>query len=78
MKIVSKNQLKLAALENRLAALDPRSVLSRGYSITTNARTGTVVAAASDVRSGDRLTTELAKGQKIYSRVEEAENGKKE
>jgi exodeoxyribonuclease VII large subunit len=78
MKIVSKNQLKLAALENRLAALDPRSVLSRGYSITTNARTGTVVAAKSDVRSGDRLTTELAKGQKIYSRVEEAENGKKE
>ena len=78
MKIVSKNQLKLAALENRLAALDPRSVLSRGYSITTNARTGTVVAAASDVCSGDRLTTELAKGQKIYSRVEEAENGKEE
>jgi hypothetical protein len=37
-----------------------------------------VVAAKSDVRSGDRLTTELAKGQKIYSRVEEAENGKKE
>ena len=38
MKILSKNQLKLAALENRLAALDPRSVLNRGYSITTNAR----------------------------------------
>jgi exodeoxyribonuclease VII large subunit len=71
MKILSKNQLKLAALENRLAALDPRSVLNRGYSITTNARTGGVVATIDDVTTGDPLTTELAKGQKIHSRVEE-------
>lgn len=70
MKILSKNQLKLAALENRLAALDPRSVLNRGYSITMNERTGGVVAVIDDVRTGDRLTTELAKGQ-IHSRVEE-------
>ena len=70
MKILSKNQLKLAALENRLAALDPRSVLNRGYSITMNERTGGVVAAIDDVRVGDPLTTELAKGQ-IHSRVEQ-------
>jgi len=70
MKILSKNQLKLAALENRLAALDPRSVLNRGYSITMNERTGGVVAAIDDVRVGDPLRTELAKGQ-IFSRVEE-------
>ncbi|MHC4771229.1 MAG: exodeoxyribonuclease VII large subunit [Planctomycetota bacterium] len=71
VKILGKNQLKLTALENRLAALDPRSVLNRGYSITTNARTGGVVAVIDDVRTGDPLTTELAKGQKIHSRVEE-------
>jgi exodeoxyribonuclease VII large subunit len=70
MKILSKNQLKLAALENRLAALDPRSVLNRGYSITMNERTGGVVAVIDDVRVGDPLTTELAKGQ-IHSRVEQ-------
>jgi len=70
MKILSKNQLKLAALENRLAALDPRSVLNRGYSITMNERTGGVVAAIDDVRVGDPLRTELAKGQ-IHSRVEQ-------
>ena len=71
MKMLSKNQLKLAALENRLAALDPRSVLNRGYSITTNAHTGGVVAVIDDVKAGDRLTTELAKGHKIHSRVED-------
>jgi exodeoxyribonuclease VII large subunit len=70
LKILSKNQLKLAALENRLAALDPRSVLNRGYSITMNERTGGVVAEIDDVRVGDPLTTELAKGQ-IHSRVEQ-------
>jgi exodeoxyribonuclease VII large subunit len=53
-----------------VAALDPRSVLNRGYSITMNERTGGVVAAIDDVRVGDPLTTELAKGQ-IHSRVEQ-------
>ncbi len=73
MKILSKNQLKLAALENRLAALDPRSVLNRGYSITLNERTGAVVTEAGQVQIEDRLTTELAGGQKIRSRVEKIE-----
>ncbi|MHC5122699.1 MAG: exodeoxyribonuclease VII large subunit [Planctomycetota bacterium] len=74
MKILSKNQLKLAALENRLAALDPRSVLNRGYSITMNERTGGVVAAIEDVQIGDPLRTELAKGQ-LHSRVEKVLRG---
>lgn len=70
MKILNKNQLKLAALENRLAALDPRSVLNRGYSITMNERTGGVVTTIDDIQVGDPLMTELAKGQ-IHSRVEQ-------
>ena len=74
MKILSKNQLKLAALENRLAALDPRSVLNRGYSITMNERTGAVVAVIDDVKVGDPLRTELAKGQ-LHSRVEKVLRG---
>jgi exodeoxyribonuclease VII large subunit len=70
MKILSKNQLKLTALENRLSALNPRSVLNRGYSITVNERTGDVLTDAGQVQVDDRLTTELAKGQTIHSRVE--------
>jgi exodeoxyribonuclease VII large subunit len=77
VKILSKNQLKLTALENRLSALDPRSVLNRGYSMTVNERTGRLVTDITQVRPDDRLTTELAKGQKIHSRVEECENGTK-
>jgi len=74
VKILSKNQLKLTALENRLSALDPRSVLNRGYSITLNERTGGVVVDIKDVEIGDRIKTELAKSQKIHSRVEEVES----
>ena len=76
VKILNKNQLKLATLENKLVVLDPRSVLNRGYSITINERTGGVVTDSGRVQTDDRLTTELAKGQKIHSRVEEIENPK--
>jgi exodeoxyribonuclease VII large subunit len=72
-KILSKKQLQLTGLENRLRALDPRSVLGRGYSITLNERTGTLVTEGSDVQINDALTTELAKGRKIHSRVEKVE-----
>ncbi len=71
MKILSKNQLKLTALENTLQALNPRSVLNRGYSLTTNHRNGDLVTRLDQVRVGDRLITELANTQKIHSRVEE-------
>ncbi|MBL7215675.1 MAG: exodeoxyribonuclease VII large subunit [Phycisphaerae bacterium] len=76
VKVLSKNQLKLAALENKLTVLDPRSVLNRGYSLTMSERTGGVVTDVDQVQVNDRLTTELAKGQKIHSRVEETEGPK--
>ena len=69
VKILSRNQLKLAALENRLVALDPRSVLNRGYSITINEQTGELVTDAKAVRAGEMLRTELKNG-KIHSVVE--------
>ncbi|MHC4552819.1 MAG: exodeoxyribonuclease VII large subunit [Planctomycetota bacterium] len=73
VKILSKNQLKLAALENRLVALDPRSVLNRGYSITINERTGDVVTGVEAVQADDRLITEV-KGGKIHSVVDDVES----
>ena len=67
--VLSKKQLQLTAAANRLETLDPRSVLDRGYSITTNQRTGKVITAAADVRVGDTINTELARQTKIESEV---------
>ena len=67
-------QLRLAAAENRLAALDPCSVLARGYSITKNKRTGRVVLAATDVEYGDTMLTELADRNFIESQVKTRQN----
>ena len=46
----------------RLDLLNPYAVLTRGYSITTDAD-GHVVRSADAVKSGDRLTTRLAEGE---------------
>jgi exodeoxyribonuclease VII large subunit len=52
--------IQLTAQENRLAGLNPRAVLKRGYSITTLKQTGAVLKNASEVQMGDTLVTELA------------------
>jgi len=78
MKILSKNQLKLTALENTLQALNPRSVLNRGYSLTTNERNGDLVTKLDQIRVGDHLITELADEQKIHSCVEEIDAGRQD
>lgn len=68
-KALGKKNLQLAVAENRLQAMDPRSVLRRGYSITVSGRTGKVVTSPEDVREGDLIVTELADQQKIDSEV---------
>jgi len=67
--IVNNRRMQLTAQANRLTALNPKSVLQRGYSITTNKRTGLLVRTAEDVRPGDRLNTELASKNLIESEV---------
>ena len=52
-----------AHLQSRLRLLAPDNVLARGYSITTDAATGQVLRAASEVRSGQRLKTKLKSGE---------------
>ena len=59
----------LRQLEKRLHALGPQQVLARGYSITTDAASGTVVRNAALVKAGQKLKTRLAKGE-IFSRTE--------
>ncbi|MDH4096357.1 MAG: exodeoxyribonuclease VII large subunit [Betaproteobacteria bacterium] len=52
---------QLGQLKAALASLNPNAVLERGYSLTRNAR-GEVVADASRVKEGERVTTTLARG----------------
>lgn len=68
-RTLNRQDLQITAQENRLAGLNPRSVLNRGYSITQNLRTGQVVRTASDVQVDDLLVTELARENRIESRV---------
>jgi exodeoxyribonuclease VII large subunit len=56
-------------LEARLRLLGPEQVLSRGYSITTDAASGKVLRDAQRVQSGQRLKTRLQAGE-ILSRAE--------
>lgn len=58
--LLGRAGLCLAAQENRLAGLNPKAVLKRGYSITTLKQTGVVLKNASQVQVGDTLVTELA------------------
>jgi exodeoxyribonuclease VII large subunit len=69
-KCHSEKLLQMTAAQNRLQALNPKAVLERGYSITMNRRTGNIVVAATDVKPGDAITTELARQQQIESVVE--------
>ena len=67
--VMSNKRMQLAAQEGHLAGLNPKSVLHRGYSITTNQRTGRVVRSGDDVELGDNMVTELAHEAKIESKV---------
>jgi len=67
--IINDRRMQLTAQANRLAGLNPKSVLQRGYSITTNKKTGLVVRILEDIRIGDYLVTELADENLIESKV---------
>ncbi len=67
--IINNCRMQLTAQANRLAGLNPKSVLQRGYSITTNKKTGLLLKTLEDVRIGDRLMTELADENLIESKV---------
>jgi exodeoxyribonuclease VII large subunit len=67
--ILNNCRMQLTARENCLTAMNPRSVLQRGYSITTNKTTGSLVKASQDVQFGEDLITELAGENFIESKV---------
>jgi exodeoxyribonuclease VII large subunit len=67
--IINKCRMQFEAQKNRLLALSPKSVLQRGYSITTNKRSGLLVKNLADVQIADYIITELADENLIESKV---------
>ncbi len=61
--ILQKQSQSLQSLEKQLIALSPHGVLSRGYSITTNKKTGHVIRDAKSIRAGDVLVTQFQDGK---------------
>ena len=70
--VINQCRIQLTAQANRLGALNPKSVLQRGYSITTNKKTGLLIKNAKDVCPGDEMITELADENLIESKVTKA------
>ncbi len=76
-KIFSNLRLQLTAVTNRLEGLNPKSVLHRGYSITTNKKTGLLIRTSEDIQVGNYLMTELANENLIESEVTNKQNRNK-
>jgi exodeoxyribonuclease VII large subunit len=64
-----RDEARLQTFEARTRALDPRRVLARGYSLTTD-ESGRLVRDATLLAAGQRIHTQLAQGS-VASRVEE-------
>jgi exodeoxyribonuclease VII large subunit len=69
---LSRAKLSLGRCENKLSVMDPKAVLRRGYSITTNKRTNRIIASKGDAAVGDTIITEFGDRNLIESKVEKA------
>jgi exodeoxyribonuclease VII large subunit len=58
---LERDSARLERVRTALSALSPQATLSRGFSITRNSA-GRVITAASQVKEGERIITELAEG----------------
>jgi exodeoxyribonuclease VII large subunit len=67
--IINECKMQFESQKSRLAGLNPKSVLQRGYSITTNKKTGLLVKSLADVQIEDCIITELAGENLIESKV---------
>lgn len=66
--LFDKTHWRLDHFETKLKLLNPKTIMNRGYSIVRIEKSKKVVTKVSDVRMGDKLLIELAKG-KITARV---------
>ena len=67
---LTRRSFAVDALDRQLASLNPANVVARGYSIT-RLPNGQIVKSISDVKTGERITTQLPDGQ-IESRTLDA------
>jgi exodeoxyribonuclease VII large subunit len=67
--VITGRRIELVRQAGRLETLNPKSVLNRGYSITSRKETGLLVRQVGDVEPGDLLVTELAGENLIESKV---------
>lgn len=67
--VINQRKIALTAKANRLEALNPKSVLQRGYSITTNKKTGKLIGKPADIEIEEVIITELAEQNLIESKV---------
>jgi len=67
-KQITRTRHRFQLLDARLALLNPNQILSRGYSITFEEKSGVVVRDASGLKAGATLETRLAKGR-VRSKV---------
>jgi len=67
--ITNNRRMQLTAQASCLTGLNPKSVLHRGYSITTSKKTGLLVRNSKDIQIADLLITELADENLIESKV---------
>ena len=68
-QLLKRRREALRQLEHQLNLLGPEQVLSRGYSITTDAASGEVLRDAAQVKAGQKLKTRLKQGE-VISRAE--------
>lgn len=66
---ILQKQQKIEMFSTHLAALDPKAILKRGYSIVYNSG-GTVVTAAQKVKNGEQIEIQTAKGRFTARREE--------
>ncbi|MBG85525.1 MAG: exodeoxyribonuclease VII large subunit [Verrucomicrobiales bacterium] len=60
---VEQQAQMLKELETRLRLLSPQATLDRGYSITTDDKTGKIIQNASKVKKGAELNTRVSRGE---------------
>jgi len=61
--VLKRDQRRLAARLEALAAYNPQQVLRRGYSITRDARTRRIIRSVEEIRAGLRTVTQLHDGE---------------
>ena len=66
---LERRKMLLAARAGQLAALNPKSVMSRGFTLTKHQGTGALVRSRKEVQTGDLLITEFGDGKVIESQV---------